>query len=206
MPELIKVHEGEVIKRNYSFTDLKKDNYNVSFPRDYLKRSAADLAEYSVFEVRDVPRPAFQILHSQNKLPLELINGEWVQAWANEPFPFDFSQSRCLNIVKGKRRDAVLSGVLFKGNLFDTDTASQAAIMMAAAQAASDPTFSVDWKLSDGEFEALSAVDLSNLFRALNDKIQAAFTEEKQRIEIINNCTTFEELTGLPFISQTPEA
>ena len=206
MSELIKAHEGEIIKRNYSFTDLKKDNPSVCFPSDYLRRSAADLAEYSVYAVKEVPAPPFQLLHTQVKLPLELIDGEWVQSWKSEPFPFDFSQARCLDIVKGKRRDVVFSGVSFKGKLFDTNEKAKNAILMAALQAKSDPTFSVDWKLPDGSFTSLNSDELSDLLTAVNNKIQAAFTAEKKHIAIINNCKTFEELTGLPFISQISEA
>jgi len=205
MSELIKVIEGEIIKRNYSFEDLKKDNPQVSFPRDYLTRSANELSEYGIFLVREEPKPKFQLLHSQTKNPLELVNEEWVQSFSNVPLSFDVSQTFCLEIVKGKRREAIFSGISFNGNMFSSDADSQNAITIAAMQAASDATFSADWKLSGGGFVTLNATELSGLFVSLNNKIQAAFTEEKQRIDAINNCTTFEELIGLSFISQASE-
>lgn len=205
MSELIKVIEGEIIKRNYSFEDLKKDNPTVSFPRDYLTRSTDELAEFGIFLVREEPKPAFQLLHRQIKQPLELVNEEWVQSFGNSPLSFDVTQTYCLEIVKGKRREAISSGILFNGNMFSSDADSQNAITIAAMQAASDATFSADWKLSDGGFVTLNATELSVLFSALNTKVQTAFTEEKQRIDAINNCTTFEELIGLSFISQASE-
>lgn len=63
----------------YSIGDLRRDNPNVSFPRN---PSDATLASWNVFPVADRPRPSFDAATENcNQVNPTLENGEWVTTW-----------------------------------------------------------------------------------------------------------------------------
>jgi hypothetical protein len=64
-----------IVKFPYSITELKKDNPQVSFPRN---PSQELLATYNVYPIKPSPRPAGDVIISTDP---EFANGEWVQTW-----------------------------------------------------------------------------------------------------------------------------
>lgn len=69
----------------YSIGQLRKDNLQVSFPRD---PSPELLASYGVYPVKRTDQPTHNpILQGFRELKPTIVNGEWVQTW--EVYDFD---------------------------------------------------------------------------------------------------------------------
>jgi hypothetical protein len=67
----------------YSIGDLRRDNPNVSFPRN---PSEELLASYDVFPViAQEPPPHDPITENLGQINPTLVNGEWLQAWEVTP-------------------------------------------------------------------------------------------------------------------------
>ena len=63
----------------YTISDLKRDNPNVSFPRN---PSDSTLANWNVFRVVDRPQPSFDgATQDCNQIDPTFENGEWVTTW-----------------------------------------------------------------------------------------------------------------------------
>lgn len=63
----------------YSIGDLRRDNPNVSFPRN---PSESTLANWNVFPVADRPKPSFDpATENCNQVNPTYDNGEWVKTW-----------------------------------------------------------------------------------------------------------------------------
>ena len=78
-----KIENGTVALYPYSFSHLRKDNQNVSFPRtsmeDELIRS-----NYGVVEVSEVDIPRSETHNVSEGSPV-LVNGNWTQSWEQAP-------------------------------------------------------------------------------------------------------------------------
>jgi hypothetical protein len=74
---------GAVEKYPYSIGNLRKDNPQVSFPKN---PSDATLAEYGVLPVARTDRPEHDpITQDVTEQPPELVNGVWTQVWVVTP-------------------------------------------------------------------------------------------------------------------------
>ena len=72
-----KLNNGQLEKYPYTIGMLRKDNHNVSFPKNI---SDEDLARFNVVRVASTPRPADD--HTKNfSLTVEQVNGSWVETW-----------------------------------------------------------------------------------------------------------------------------
>lgn len=74
----IKIENGGVQVYPYSISLLRKDNPYVSFPK---QMSNELLAEYGVYPVTPVERPASTLTQDSVEGTPELINGVWTQVW-----------------------------------------------------------------------------------------------------------------------------
>ena len=64
----------------YSIGALRRDNPNVSFPRN---PSESTLASWNVFPVADCPKPSFDpATENCNQVNPTLQNGQWMMTWA----------------------------------------------------------------------------------------------------------------------------
>lgn len=75
----VKAIGSQVIAYPYRLHDLKKDNPDVSFPREISNEL---LAEYGVYPVTKVERPAPTLTQDPVEQPPQLVNGAWTQVWA----------------------------------------------------------------------------------------------------------------------------
>lgn len=78
----IKLNNGVIEKYPYTIGELRKDNPQVSFPRD-IPQSV--LEEYSVFNVKEVARPSVDHTMNVNEDTPQFVNDEWVQVWEVTP-------------------------------------------------------------------------------------------------------------------------
>jgi hypothetical protein len=75
----LKLTDGAVDKYPYSLSQFRRDNPGTSFPKEM---SDELLAEWSVYKVTPVTRPAPTLTQDPSEQTPQLINGQWTQAWA----------------------------------------------------------------------------------------------------------------------------
>lgn len=71
--------DGAVASYPYSFAQLRRDNPDVSFPRN---PSDERLAELGVVKIADTPRPAADLTENVVEVTPVLVGGVWTQAWS----------------------------------------------------------------------------------------------------------------------------
>jgi hypothetical protein len=73
------VKDGAILRYPYSITDLRRDNPQVSFPKNI---SDATLAEYDVYPLTATERPSYDpITQSLTEGTPALADGVWTQIW-----------------------------------------------------------------------------------------------------------------------------
>lgn len=80
------VYNNSVEKYPYSINELKKDNPNISFPKN---PSAETLMEWGVYPCEMLPTPTYDHLTEtvkQNQ-PSQNENGEWIVTWFIQQLP-----------------------------------------------------------------------------------------------------------------------
>lgn len=78
----VKITNG--IPENYTIGKLRRDNPNVSFPRDIPEET---LNQYDVYKVRTTPEPSYNELTQTLSQTLTLEGGDFVQVWTVEDLP-----------------------------------------------------------------------------------------------------------------------
>lgn len=79
MVKYLKINENSSIEFPFSLTTLKKENPNVSFPREM---SDELLASYGVYPVTLTKKPAQTATQNPVEQTPQQINGVWTQVWA----------------------------------------------------------------------------------------------------------------------------
>jgi hypothetical protein len=72
-----KLNNGQLEKYPYTLGMLRKDNFNVSFPKVL---DDATLARFSVVRVASTPRPEYDYTKDFN-VTVEQVDGAWVEKW-----------------------------------------------------------------------------------------------------------------------------
>lgn len=104
--------------------------------------------------------------------------------------------------IKAARYQEEISGLLWEGSTFDSDTLSQQRIAGAVqlamiAQMASQP-YSITWTLSNGSFRTLTAQEMVNVGVALGVHVQTIFNKGQllqQGIEVATTVSQVEAIT-----------
>ena len=74
----LKLNNGIIEKYPYSIGELRRDNPNVSFPKNI---SAEILESFNVYEVVAVNAPQSTYTKNVSEGEPQLINGNWTQVW-----------------------------------------------------------------------------------------------------------------------------
>jgi hypothetical protein len=80
----VKIINGVISEYPYSILSLRRDNPQVSFPREM---SDTLLAEYSIYKVKETPYPVITSREEVYEITPKLINDQWVQQWEIVPAP-----------------------------------------------------------------------------------------------------------------------
>ena len=88
----VKVTNGVVEKYPYSIGDLRKDNPNVSFPKN---PSNDVLANWGVYPVIDTPEPSYNFATQSAVWDTPtLVSGQWVHTWKVVSISVEEQQNR----------------------------------------------------------------------------------------------------------------
>jgi hypothetical protein len=74
----LKLNNGIIEKYPYSISELRKENPNVSFPKNI---SAEILASFNIYEVVAVTAPQSTYTNNVSEGEPQLIDGNWTQVW-----------------------------------------------------------------------------------------------------------------------------
>jgi hypothetical protein len=75
----LRIKEDSSVEYPYNPEKMRYDFPAVSFPKE---KNLALLAEYGVYPVTSVARPAFSLTQDAVEQPPQQINGVWTQAWS----------------------------------------------------------------------------------------------------------------------------
>lgn len=76
------IKNGQVDTYPYSFAQLRKDNPNVSYPRD---PDDTKLREFDVYLVNETAKPAYDMTKNITEGTPQTINDVWLQMWEETP-------------------------------------------------------------------------------------------------------------------------
>lgn len=94
----------------YTIGQLRRDNANVSFPKDI---PAETLASYSVYAVKRTPAPQIDSKTHRHTQGVELVDGEWTQVWQAVALPLD-QQIENLKAARGHAYTEEADPLFFK--------------------------------------------------------------------------------------------
>lgn len=70
----------------YTIGQLRRDNPNVSFPKDIPPKT---LADFGVYSVKQIPAPQIDSKTHRHAQRIELIDGEWTRVWNTVELPLN---------------------------------------------------------------------------------------------------------------------
>ena len=152
----------------YSLARFRRDNPNVSFPKDIPEST---LAQFSVFPITETVAPSNDVVEETTPV---LVDGSWLQTWTSR----SFTQEELLEYKKAAKqfinqiRDSEeTEGFEYVGKTFQSDQRSADRILVAANAAVasifSSQPFSVTWTTSDNSEVTLNAQETLGMNAAL---------------------------------------
>lgn len=136
-------------------------------------------------------------------------------AWAvQEVEPEPEEPEKTINQIANEKRYAVQAekcrvrdaGTMVNGVLFDTDLSARIAYMELFTQFAAEPTFTVAWKASNGNWVTMTAALYQQVMAAGKARIQAAFAWQAGKDAEIDAALAAGDKTALEAISTVYEA
>ena len=196
----VKVTNGTIDQYPYTVGDLRRDNPNVSFPKQVPE---ATMAEYGMFPVGYAAAPDYNpdTHRIQNSNMPELVDGKWtltktVVALTAEQLEDRKAQKRVQ--IKQRRDQAIVAGTTINGMAIATDDLSQQRITGAALAATIDNTTTVQWKLDDNTFVVLDATTVVLIAQAVRAHVQACFDREAELLAALNAGESYDIEVGWP--------
>jgi hypothetical protein len=90
-----KIVDNTVSKYPYSFSDLKRENPNTSFPKSIMN-NVSERSAHGIVEVTQVSRPR-STTHDISDGGISLVDGAWTQVWNETPKSADDLQAEVVN-------------------------------------------------------------------------------------------------------------
>jgi hypothetical protein len=161
---------------------------------DISLREGADLTDIGYSVLFETPRPDAELYHHVIQGPVI----DSTQTWVQVPFDIEVVRTRVLDRVSEENSITLLDGILFNGNVFDSDALSinrisgAVTLVLAARIAGSD--FETDWILKDNTTTHLTGNDIIGLGQAAALQQQTCIFNARIKKDLINSLTTIEEL------------
>lgn len=88
-------------------------------------------------------------------------------------------------LIADARYRAETAGLTVNGIAVYTDRTTQNKLTAAALRASRDPSYTVDWKCSDGSFITLTAAQIIEVADAVGDYVQACYSREAELLTAV---------------------
>ena len=121
------------------------------------------------------------------------------QVWTKPPTPTtDVDKAEKLAELAAARYAEEMGGIEVDGILIKTDERTRGILTAGMVEVRDNPEFSLlNWKISDGNFVDLSALQILSIYEAIDAHIAATFAKERALSEQVTNATTIEELEAI---------
>ena len=123
--------------------------------------------------------------------------GEAVISTPPAPLSLAEAKTRSWAAIKLAREGVELAGFMCDGNVYDSDTVSQARINSAAIQALSNPEVVFSWILKNNSTKQLLAADMVRVSHALSEHIIACHAKAQLRRAEISAIVDIAQLAAL---------
>lgn len=185
-------------------------DWNIRFFKDWLDENQI---EYSDFNETMVPltinknvkilpvyfnnEPSYHKITEQLAGPYYTINEDHIIAeYQVADVPLDIVKHVVKQMIAQKRWEKETGGIEVNGLQIKTDVASQAKITGAYATSLLNPDIVIDWKGANGWIQ-LDKTAIEAIASAVSQHVQQCFTEEKQRCDAVDVCTTKQQIEQL---------
>jgi len=121
------------------------------------------------------------------------------QVWTKPPTPTtDVDKAKKLAELAAARYAEEMGSIEVDGILIKTDERTRGILTAGMVEVRDNPEFSLlNWKISDGNFVDLSALQILSIYEAVDAHIAATFAKERTLSEQVTNATTIEELEAI---------
>ena len=121
------------------------------------------------------------------------------QVWTKPPTPItDVDKAKKLTELAAARYAEEMGSIEVDGILIKTDERTRGILTAGMVEVRDNPEFSLlNWKISDGNFVDLSALQVLSIYEAVDAHIAATFAKERTLSEQVTNATTIEELEAI---------
>jgi hypothetical protein len=121
------------------------------------------------------------------------------QVWTKPPTPTtDVDKVEKLAKLAAARYAEEMEGIEVDGILIKTDERTRGILTAGMVEVRDNPEFLLlNWKISDGNFVDLSALQILSIYEAVDAHIAATFAKERTLSEQVTNATTIEELEAI---------
>lgn len=121
------------------------------------------------------------------------------QVWTKPPTPAtDVDKAEKLAELAAARYAEEMGAIEVDGMLIKTDERTRGILTAGMVEVRDNPEFSLlNWKISDGNFVDLSALQILSIYEAVDAHIAATFAKERTLSEQVTNATTIEELEAI---------
>lgn len=186
------------------------DNFLYRFPEDIdalaTELGLSEIPEVNTSEINNAPKPDLtpeqlarvQAIYADDIALYESIT-EAGQVWTKPPTPTtDVDKAKKLAELAAARYAEEMGGIEVDGILIKTDERTRGILTAGMVEARDNPEFSLlNWKISDGNFVDLSALQILSIYEAVDAHIAATFAKERTLSEQVINATTVEELEAI---------
>ena len=184
---MIRVVDGQIVDRSYSFYKLRKDHPQTSFPRN---PSNELLAPYGVFRVVRTDPPEGGVVDEAEPA---LIDGIWTQQWTARSHTAEELEVLKVDLkarVTTQRKTIEYGGTQVGGVAVATDPESQMKLSGALAFTGRNPTRRIKWKSAQGVHAELTAAQIAVIADAVGEFVAQCFDAEAAHYAAIDVLTT----------------
>lgn len=99
--------------------------------------------------------------------------------------------------VATQRYEKEIAGILIDGLPFYTDRETQMKLIAASLRAQITPDYSINWKLSNGDFKNFSSDEIVEISNKVGDYVQACYNRESELVKEISEGTYTEDMLSI---------
>lgn len=129
----------------------------------------------------------------------------WAELQAAAPNPLDLARTEKLAAIQTEKVMARDGGFTVGGVFFDSDLSARVAYQELAGKLAADPSYSTQWKASEGVWVTMDAVLFAQVAAAGEAHISAVFTWQAAREQEVANAVAAEDADALAAVSTSYE-
>jgi hypothetical protein len=187
---LVKVTDG--VPTPYSYTQLRRDNPQVSFPKEPPPEL---LKEYGVYESEVLAESPTEF-HEEGTATVSIVDGKAVIDKRWTPIDLAAAKAKAVEKLSALRRAKIDAGFDFGGLTVPCDDESQRVYTAAYVLAKDFPDMKRKWKMPSG-FVELGATELQQLAILASQHVQACFDWQAEQAALVEATKDVAEIDAI---------